>query len=278
VANTFVESLKQEMTDALTQFNRVLPHTDQVRIYFPGRGNLRGLFGVHKVKAQPEPQNISTLKAEIANEYGLLDLLDLFIEADRHLDFTRFFTHSGTKEIRSRDALRPLILLTLFGYGTNMGLRRMANANQQYGYDQLLYVRKNYLSPEALRDAIRTVVNRILSIRNPSLWGEASAVASDGKRFPAWNQNLMAEWRTRYKGYGVVVYWHVETNAVSIYSQLMRYSASEAAAMIQGLIRHDTEMRVEKNFVDSHGQSEVALRTCPQSVIVDEFACLLSLA
>ena len=28
--------------------------------------------------------------------------------------------------------------------------------------------------------------------------------------------------------------------------------------MIEGLIRHDTEMRVEKNFVDSHGQSEVA--------------------
>lgn len=28
--------------------------------------------------------------------------------------------------------------------------------------------------------------------------------------------------------------------------------------MIEGLARHDTEMRVEKNFVDSHGQSEVA--------------------
>jgi len=28
--------------------------------------------------------------------------------------------------------------------------------------------------------------------------------------------------------------------------------------MIEGLVRHDTEMRVEKNFVDSHGQSEVA--------------------
>ena len=28
--------------------------------------------------------------------------------------------------------------------------------------------------------------------------------------------------------------------------------------MIEGLIRHDTQMRVEKNFVDSHGQSEVA--------------------
>jgi len=54
----------------------------------------------------------------------------------------------------------------------------------------------------------------------------------------------------------------VETNAVSIYSQLKNHSASEAAAMIEGLIRHDTQMRVEKNFVDSHGQSEVAFAFC----------------
>jgi TnpA family transposase len=34
------------------------------------------------------------------------------------------------------------------------------------------------------------------------------------------------------------------------------------AAMIEGLLRHCTEMKVEKNFVDSHGQSEVAFAFC----------------
>jgi TnpA family transposase len=48
-----------------------------------------------------------------------------------------------------------------------------------------------------------------------------------------------------------MVYWHVETNAVCIYSQTKSFSNSEVAAMIEGLVRHDTEMRVEKNFVDS---------------------------
>ena len=33
-------------------------------------------------------------------------------------------------------------------------------------------------------------------------------------------------------------------------------------ALIEGLVRHDTDMRVEKNFVDSHGQSEVAFAFC----------------
>jgi TnpA family transposase len=54
----------------------------------------------------------------------------------------------------------------------------------------------------------------------------------------------------------------VETNAVCIYAQARSFSHSEVAAIVEGLIRHDTEMRVEKNFVDSHGQSEVAFAIC----------------
>ncbi|MBV8383257.1 MAG: transposase [Planctomycetaceae bacterium] len=139
----------------------------------------------------------------------------------------------------------------------------MANANDRYSYDELLYVRKTYFSPEALRNANGAVVNKLLALRNPRLWGEgASSCASDATRFESWKQNPMTEWRSRYKGYGVMVYWHVETNAVCIYSQLKSFSSSEIAAMIEGLIRHDTEMRVEKNFVDSHGQSEVAFAFC----------------
>ena len=32
--------------------------------------------------------------------------------------------------------------------------------------------------------------------------------------------------------------------------------------MIEGVLRHCTEMEVEKNYVDSHGQSEVAFAFC----------------
>ena len=102
----------------------------------------------------------------------MLDLLDIFVEADRLVDFTRFFTHSGTKEVRSRDALRPLLLLDLFAEGTNTGIKRVATANQHHSYDELLYVRKTYFTSEALRNANAAVVNKILALRNPQLWGE----------------------------------------------------------------------------------------------------------
>jgi len=43
-----------------------------------------------------------------------------------------------------------------------------------------------------------------------------------------------------------------------IHSQLKSPSSSEVAAMIEGVIRHCTEMSIDRQYVDSHGQSEVA--------------------
>jgi TnpA family transposase len=59
-----------------------------------------------------------------------------------------------------------------------------------------------------------------------------------------------------------LVYWHVETHAVCLDAQLRNFAFAAGAAMSEGLVRHDTAMRVEQNFVDSHGQSEVALALC----------------
>jgi TnpA family transposase len=84
------------------------------------------------------------------------------------------------------------------------------------------------------------------------------ACASDSKKFGAWDQNLLTEWHVRYGGRGIMIYWHVEKKSVCIYSQLKSCSSSEVAAMIEGVLRHCTDMTIEKNYVDSHGQSEVA--------------------
>jgi TnpA family transposase len=72
----------------------------------------------------------------------------------------------------------------------------------------------------------------------------------------------MTEWHIRYGGRGVMIYWHVEKNANCIYSQLKRCSASEVGAMITGVLHHCTQMAVNKQYVDTHGQSEVAFAFC----------------
>ena len=161
------------------------------------------------------------------------------------------------------EVLQRRVLLSLYGLGTNAGLKRMCSGGGEDRYADLQYIRRRYITKEQLRAAIAQVCNAIFRVRKPALWGEGTtACASDSKKFGAWDQNLMTEWHARYGGPGVMIYWHVEKNSVCIYSQLKACSSSEVAAMIEGVLRHDTEMDVEKQYVDTHGQSEVGFAFC----------------
>ena len=99
--------------------------------------------------------------------------------------------------------------------------------------------------------------------RNPAIWGDGTtACASDSKHFGAWDQNLTTQWHVRYGGRGVMIYWHVERKSLCIHSQLKSPSSSEVASMIEGVLRHCTEMEVDRQYVDSHGQSTVGFAFC----------------
>jgi TnpA family transposase len=127
----------------------------------------------------------------------------------------------------------------------------------------LLYIKRRFINKDNLRAAIAEVVNAIFRVRSPHIWGEATtACASDSKKFAAWDQNLLTEWHIRYRGPGIMVYWHIDKKAACIHSQVKSVSSSEVAAMIEGVLHHCTDMKVEKNYVDSHGQSEVAFAFC----------------
>lgn len=259
-AEEFLEPLRDEMASTLEAFNSSLPKNPIVRISHPG-GRERGFFNISKVEKRPDRPIIQEVKNRVLSHWGILDLLDILLEADRQVNFSRFFHTSGARQVLGREEVRERLLFTLFGLGTNLGLARIHSAaHPSCSYDDLRYFRSRYVSVEAVREAIVALVNRVLEIRNPAIWGRGTACASDAKHLEAWDQNLTAEWNPHYGRTGVMVYWLVDTNALCIYSQIR--GISETAAMIKALVSHDTEMRVESNFVDSHGQSEVAFAFC----------------
>jgi TnpA family transposase len=212
---------------------------------------------------QPDPVNLSQLKAEVTRRWPMTGLLDVLKETDIRVGFTDGFENVSSREVLQRKELQRRLLLSLYGLGTNMGLKRLSASDPEITYEDLLYIRRKFIRKEPLRTAIASVANAIFRVRRPEIWGEGTtACASDSKKFGAWDQNLMTEWHIRYGGRGIMIYWHVEKKSVCIYSQLKRCSSSEVAAMIEGLLRHCTEMSVEKNYVDTHGQSDVAFAFC----------------
>jgi len=263
-AEAFIAPFQDEMFQGLESFNQSLatPNDNDVSIYYPGGGK-EGFFHVPKISKRPECPVIQEIKHQVLHRWGVLDLLDILLEAERQVNFSRFFQTSGQRQVITPEEHRERLLLVLFSLGTNLSLTHIYSAaNPSCSYDDLRYFRSRFITPEAMREAIGALVNRVLEVRNPAIWGRGTACASDGKRFGAWDQNLMTEWNPHYGSRGVMAYWHVDTNALCIYSQLKNYSSSEVATMLEGLVRHDTEMRVESHFADSHGQSEVAFAFC----------------
>lgn len=258
-AKAFVASIKEKQTKSLEALDAGMPANPGVRI-LPKK---KGWIEVARFDPLPDPENLALLKAEILRRWPMTSLLDVLKEADNLLRFTRFFRSPTPRERMEPTTLRRRLLLGLYGIGTNAGLTRVTFGGTGENFRDLLYVRRRYVSVEAMRQAIQEVANATLAVRLPHIWGEATTTcASDSKQFGAWDQNILTEWHMRYGGRGVMVYWHVEKNSACIYSQFKRVSSSEASAMIEGVLRHCTEMKVERQFVDTHGQSLVAFAFC----------------
>lgn len=258
-ATNFVRSLKQNMTQSLQALNDALPTNPAVEI-LPKQG---GWIRLTPLSKQKEPTNLRYLKNQIKNRWWMTSLLDIVKEADFRVGFTdKFESLTGQQRISQTD-LQKRLLLCLFGLGTNTGLTSVSMGDHGISYDHLKYVRRRFVSKEAIRQAITQVVNATLEIKQAHIWGEtATWCASDSKQFGAWNQNLRAQWHKRYRQAGVMVYWHVAKQSLCIYSQLKAPSSSEVASMIEGVLRHCTAMQVDRNYVDTHGQSEVAFAFC----------------
>ena len=258
-AARFTGDLQRRVEQTLSQFDANLPDNPKVRLRAYGKNRLV----VTPYEPQAEPVQLQRLKAEVGRRWPMTSLLDVLKETDLRVGFTGAFKSLGTREVLDREDLQYRLLLCLYGLGTNMGLKRMVPSRGGLSYRELLYTRHRFIEKDALREAIRRVVNATLASRLSHVWGEGTtACAADSKKFGAWDQNLMTEWHIRHGGRGVMIYWHVERKSACIYSQLKRCSASEVASMIEGVLRHCTEMKVDEQYVDSHGQSEVGFAFC----------------
>jgi hypothetical protein len=255
-ATEFVASLRTRVDTALTGFADAL-RTGAARSKVTTRKG-QVWIAVSKLDAQPASEHLDALKAEVIRRWGVVGLLDVLTEADWLTGFHTEFATIATREHLSPTELRRRLLLCLFALGTNIGIKRMVHSGDHGVTEaQLRRTRRLFVTRDGLRRALSAVLNETLHGRDERWWGAGSACASDSKKFGSWESNFMTEWHARYGAPGVMIYWHVERKSVCVYSQLKKCSSSEVAAMMEGLIRHasDVDSTIEANYTDTHGAS-----------------------
>lgn len=253
-AADFVKTLKENLHSNLQSLNDTILRNDKVKILEKNGGHIK----LSPSDPQAEPTNLDALQREINRRWSTINLIDILKETDFRVGFTQQFNTSANREILDKTQLRKRLLLCLYGMGSNTGLKRISAANEDANYSDLRYVKRRYLHEPNVKAAIVEVVNGILAIRDPTIWGESTTgCACDSTQVSSWDQNLMSEWHPRYKDRGVMIYWHVDKNSTVIHSQLKTCLSSEVGAMITGVLKHDTKMNMDKTYVDTHGQSTV---------------------
>ena len=250
----FTGALREEMTVALGELDDALPGLSWADITDRPAGAIR----LTPLEAAPEPRNLRRVKNEVARRWATVPLIDVLKETVLRTGCLQAVTSVAGSGTLPADVLAERLMLAIYAYGTNTGIRSVISAGHGHSEEDVRYVRRRYLTPDAARAIAIAIADATFAARDRGLWGEGStAVASDSTHFRSWDQNLFTEWHSRYGGRGILVYWHVERGSVVVHSQTLRASASEVAAMVEGAIRHGTAMTVEGNYVDSHGQSEI---------------------
>ena len=251
----FIKKLKKILTGSLKALNANIPNNRLVSIRASKSGNNIKLTPSNP---QTEPDNIVKLQQEINHQWSGIHLIDILKESDLRINFTKELETVGKSSSILASDLQKRLLLCIFAIGSNTGIKRISIANEEVTYDDLRYVKKRYINPANIRDAIRKVVNSVLRTRDHDIWGYATTTVScDSTHLFAWDQNLMSKWHFRYGKKGVMIYWHVDQKSLCIYSQLKDCTSSEVGSMIKGVIDHDTEMDMNRVFVDTHGQSVI---------------------
>lgn len=249
-AAVFVDELREQMTAELTLLNDQMPKLSWLDIAERKSGAIR----LTAAEAQPEPRNLRRIKAEVQRRWGVVPLVDMLKEAVLRTGCLDAVTSVSGGGSLSPAVLAERLLLVIYAYGTNTGIKAVASGGHGHTEDGAGGLCRQVPAPHVPVQ----IASATFSARSAELWGQGStAVASDSTHVRAYDQNLFTEWHSRYGGRGVLIYWHVEKKSLAIHSQLINCTASEVAAMIEGAMRHGTTMDVEANYTDSHGQSEI---------------------
>ena len=168
-ADRFISQLQDEMREALGTLNGGLKKNPDVRIGPKGGGWIT----LTPLDPQPDPPTLKAFKAELNATWPMTGLLDMVKETDLRLRFTEALKSPTAYETLERSVLQPRLLLCLHGLGTNAGLQRMAGLESGVTAKDLAYVRRRYISVDALRRAIAIVADGTLQARNPAIWGSA---------------------------------------------------------------------------------------------------------
>jgi len=219
-----------------------------------------------KLTITPLPKAVPDAAEELAERaYARLPwvkITDLLVAVDGLTDFSRHFTHLHTgAPPRDKAALFAAILAD----ATNLGLSKMANACPGLTFARLSWVSDWSLRDETYAKALAELVNYHHSLPFAAYWGDGTTSSSDAQRFPVGGRReATAQVNAKY-GHepSIMFYTHISDQYAPFHIKAISATAHQAPYVLDGLLYHETDLRIEEHYTDTGGVSDHLFGMCP---------------
>jgi hypothetical protein len=167
-ASAFIDELQAEMRAELDALHQALPACDWLEI----SDRVSGAIKLTPLDAASEP---APAQAGGAARWGTVPLIDMLKEAVLRTGCLSSVTSIAGRGSLPEHVLAERLLLAIYGYGTNTGIRAVSAGEHGHSEDEIRYARRRYLTAEAARQIAIEIANA--TVRTAIRVGTASTEA-----------------------------------------------------------------------------------------------------
>jgi TnpA family transposase len=250
-ANEFVAALRTQLTELSRQVDH--EHTAESDLYFDNDGKPH----LHQLPRLSTPENAEELETFLKSKIPERHLLDILHNVHHWIGYTRHFGPPSGSDPKLKDAI-PRYLITIFGYGCNLGAAQTARHASRLASERVLgRLNAQHITNEKLDTAIQDIINEYARFSLPFMWGTGHSSIADGSHYRLYENNLLGERHIRYGGYGGVAHHHISDTYIALFSSFIACGVWEAVYILDGLIKNKSVLQPKTVHADTQGQSEV---------------------
>jgi hypothetical protein len=207
------------------------------------------------------PEEASVLMRRAYSLLPHIKITDLLLEVDRWTGFSKHFTHLKTGE-PAKDHV--LLLTAILADGINLGISKMAEACPGTTARKLDWLASLHIRDEAYTKALAELVNYHHGHPFSEHWGEGTTSSSDGQRFRASGRGEQSgQVNLRYGNEpGVLFYTHISDQYTPFYTKVIAANARDATHVLDGLLYHESDLRIEEHYTDTAGFTDHVFALC----------------
>jgi TnpA family transposase len=179
--------------------------------------------------------------------------------AEHWTRFTRHFGPPSGSDPKLAQAV-PRYLLTVFGYGCNLGPSQTARHAPEIASAQAMRrTNAQHVSAGKLESATVDVIDLFSRFQLPRLWGRGRSAIADGTHVKLRENNLLG---SRHIRYGGIAYHHIADTYVALFTSFITCGVWEAVHILDALLKNRSEVQPDTLHADTQGQSEPVFGLC----------------